>query len=517
MLTMNLGTALDSTIGVFSPQRALKRAQARAGLSGLHRARMLYEGATRSERAGYWVATGSSANTEIRRALPILRNRHRDLVRNNPYAANIVTAIVGQVVGAGIVYDVMTSGVRSQKSLERLAADHLETPAIDVDGRNDLFGLQALVMRTVVESGEALIVRYTPPPRLNLPVPMQVKVIEPDYLNSSINGPMPGGNVAFEGIEFDSDGRRVAYHLFNEHPGGGLSWNLPRTTRIAAEQVIHIFRVDRPGQARGVPWGAPAIMTLRDLHDYEDATLLRQKIAACFVAFRSGTQSSSLAGSISSERSDGGQPIETFEPGTILNGAPGETMTFGNPPVANDVDYRRAAARKVCCGFSVPYELGTGDLANVSFISGRLGMLQFNRNVDQWRWHMLIPHACAGITRWFMDAAAIALQAQQIEARFEWSPPRRELIDPSNEVPAMSDMVRNGFETRSEQVRSLGGKPKTVEQEFSDENDRADVLKLRFDSDGRFPKNTRGSETLPLAPGAGAVSPGKLNGSAAQH
>ena len=83
-------------------------------------------------------------------------------------------------------------------------------------------------------------------------------------------------------------GRRVAYWLFSYHPGGVLILN-PRggivSQPVPADQIMHVYRVLRPGQVRGVPWLAPVMMALRDLDDYCDAERVRKKIEACVTAF----------------------------------------------------------------------------------------------------------------------------------------------------------------------------------------------------------------------------------------
>jgi capsid protein len=78
------------------------------------------------------------------------------------------------------------------------------------------------------------------------------------------------------------------------------------------------------------------------------------------------------------------------------------------------------------------------------------------------------------------------------------------MVDPSVEVPAAIDAVRGGLSTRSEENRRLGFDPEEIEREASEENQRVDDLKnVRFDSDGRYPKATRGSELVstPVKPG----------------
>lgn len=515
---------IDRAIATVAPERAAKRLHARARMAALDQVRMMYDGAARGGRVGYRAIGGTSANTEILRSLQRLRDVCRDLDRNNAIAGNCRRGITANVVGAGIIPTVVDAGPRDKKRLQGLIKDHFDTPAIDFDGRNTLYGLEALLCDTLVRDGEVLLVRYTPPARLRLPVPMQVRVLEIDYLDVNRTGPQTGGGVCFEGVEFDAEGRRIAYWLYDEHPGGGVTWRYPTSRRVAASDVAHLYRVDRPGQMRGVPWGAPVIVTQWDLHDYEDAELVRQKIAACFAVFLTGDPPKNLADKVSTtETSLAGTPLETVEPGMIERLPNGTSVSFATPPMVQGYrDYIGVNQRKICSGYGVPYELGSGDLSQVTFISGRLGGLNFNRNVDQWRWHIVIPHGCGSVARWFLEAAAVLLGGP-VKARLDWTPPRREMVSPKDEVPPIKEAIRAGLTSRSEELRKAGYDPEEIEAEQAEENARADKLGLRFDSDGRFPLNTRGSETLapagdnPPADNSGAQPPAKPNGAGAPH
>lgn len=491
---------LDRAIGSVAPAWGAARLASRSRMQGIASVRAMYDGAARGARVGYRQIGGTSANSEIWRSLTRLRDVCRDLERNNSMAGSCRAAWSTNVIGAGIIPAVVCDSVRLKKRVQDLVRDHLDTPAIDFEGRNNLYGLQSLITSTMVRDGEVMVVRYAAPARLRLAVPFQVRVLEADYLDGTKHGPMPNGNVCFEGIEFDSDGRRAAYWLFDEHPGGGISWKYPTSRRVDAADVTHLYRVDRPGQARGVPWGAPVIVTQWDLHDYEDAELVRQKIAACYAAFWIGDAPKNLAQQVSTtDTSMAGTAVETIEPGMIHRLPTGTDIKFTSPPtVTGFKDVVMINHRKIAMGYGVPYEIATGDLSQVSFISGRLGLLQFNRGIDQVRWHIVIPQGCGAIARWFLEAAAVPL-AGPVKARLDWTPPRREMVDPKSEVPAAIDAIRGGLSTRSEENRKGGYDPEEIESEAATENERADKLKLRFDSDGRFPKNTRGSETLPPA------------------
>jgi len=61
-----------------------------------------YQAAAKTKRLSSWFAPSTSANTEIFSSLEVLRNRARDLRRNNPLAAKGIMVISSNVVGGGI-------------------------------------------------------------------------------------------------------------------------------------------------------------------------------------------------------------------------------------------------------------------------------------------------------------------------------------------------------------------------------------------------------------------------------
>ncbi|MEM7197618.1 MAG: phage portal protein, partial [Pseudomonadota bacterium] len=82
---MNL---LDRAIASFAPRWGVERAAARA-LLDLHK--RSFAGAGQNFRGGQrgdnWLAPATSANAEIAQGLVSLRNRSRDMIRNNGWAA----------------------------------------------------------------------------------------------------------------------------------------------------------------------------------------------------------------------------------------------------------------------------------------------------------------------------------------------------------------------------------------------------------------------------------------------
>lgn len=473
---------LDRMLMTVSPGLVERRERARARVAALQRARNFYDGASRGRRTDGWRAPGTGPNSEIRGDLYWLRNRSRDLVRNSPWAARGIQVLTSNVVGYGIGYEVKHPVESVQAGLRDLAARHLGTAAIDSFGQHDICGLQRLAMRTIAEGGEVLLRKRRRRVTDRFPLPFQVEILEGDFLDHSKEGPVKDGYVV-QGIEFDAIGRRTAYWLYDEHPGEpGISRMRPDSRRVPASDILHVYRVDRPGQARGVPWLSPAIITLRDLADAEDARLLQQKIAAAFAVFET-TLDADIDVSNATTPS-----LESIEPGMYERLPPGRDIKFPNPPSAEGfADYVKMHQRKIAAALGITYEALTGDLSGVNFSSGRMGWLEMARNIAEWQWQMLIPRMCQGVERWFLEHASTQPQIgpAALQAAFAWTPPAREMIDPTKEIAALRDAVRAGLKTPSEAIREQGYDPEKFFAEFAGDMKRLDDLELHLELDPR--------------------------------
>jgi lambda family phage portal protein len=503
---MNL---LDRAIGVVAPRVALQRARSRVALElttgylERHAQRFRYDGATAGRRAHGWYAASTDANVELMGSLIWLRNRSRDLVRNNPYAARAVEELAGNVVGTGIVPKAKTGSTAIDKIIDAewpFFADGCDTPQ-----RLDFYGMQTLTVRTMAESGEA-IVRFRPRNAVvGLRVPLQLQMLEADFLDQARTMGLVNGHV-MEGVQFDEDGRRVAYWLFSYHPGGVLILN-PRggivSQPVPADQILHVYRVLRPGQVRGVPWLAPVMMALRDLDDYCDAERVRKKVEACVTAFVE--QPEGVAGDplgLSGTDPSSGLPVESFQPGMVEYLKPGQNIKFNNPPPAGGYrEYKMTELQGIMAGIGLPYELGTGDMSQVNYSSWRGGMLGFRNTVEAYRWLTLIPLFSMPVWRRFIDTLilqgripASAAEDPKINLRtVQWTAPRFESVDPVKDAEAVLKDVRMGRKTWFEAVLENGYDPTTQLEQIALFNRLLDKFEIILDSD---PRNTtlRGQE-----------------------
>ena len=449
-------------------------------------ARRGYDGAARSRRTSNWRTSSTGPNLEIAGALVTLRDRHRDLARNNPWARRAIQSIVTNWVGAGL---------RAQWSSARRQARWSawwESTACDADGRLDGYGLQALITRAVVESGEVLVRRR--PRRAEAgPIPLHIQILECDFLDSSRRAELADGYID-QGIQFDALGRRVGYWLFNSHPGE--SYRAGRTSSFhAASDILHIFRGDRPGQVRGVPWGTGSINRLRMLDDYQDAQLERQRLAACYMGFRRIPDPSLIDGQ---DSRDDYVLLDKLEPGAVEDLPPGWDIEFASPPQPEDDEsFTKGILRAVASDYGIPYDTLTGDLSEVNFSSARMGFQEFSRNIESWRWQLLAPQFLVPLVDWYLDAEAIGGFNGRPEQPL-WTAPSRQVVDPAREIPALRDAVRAGFMSLPQAIRAQGFDPLVLATEHAAYLAELDKLGIAFDSDGRHP---------PTGPAAVAATP----------
>lgn len=483
----------DSVVGFFSPEAGLRRARARVAYELIKKQRG-YEGASKGRRTEGWKTPGTSVLAETDFALPVLRNRARDLVRNNCFASRAAQVFVSNIIGYGIVAELKNdTSDRKFSQLNKLWKDWTGSTQCDFDGRKDYYGLQALVMRMVAESGEALVIRKRT--GSDQQIPFKLQVLEPDYIDTDKQE-----RDVIQGVKFDESGRRIGYWLFKEHPGdSGRRLTFGKVTLeselVDAKDVLHVFREDRAGQVRGVSWFAPIIISLRDLDEYMDASIVKQKVAASFAGFVQDLD-------VSGELSPASPLTEKIEPGIIEILPPGKTITFPSPPSVNEFDpFTRSLLRSIASGLGITYEALTSDYSQVNFSSGRMGWLEFQRNLDSWRWQMFIPQFCWGVEKWFFEAAELR-GFKRGQAYFEYTPPAREMIDPNAEINALQKAVRNGFKTLPEVIRELGRDPETQLKEIAASNALLDENKLILDSDPRRVMGSSGS----LQPEASASS-----------
>jgi len=469
---MNL---FDRAVEIFAPGQAVRREQARMALTAIRR----YEAAEVGRRTSGWRAGSGSANSELLPGLGTLRNRSRQMVRDNEYAKSAVRTLATEIVGTGIT--VIPEQKSEAEKWARWAQDEC-----DADGQLDLPGIMRLAAFSWKEGGEGLLRRRWRRPEDGLSVPMQIQLLEPDHLDHTRTG-IEGDFVNIMGVRFDKLGRRTGYWLFPEHPGElALAARHLQSQLVPASEIIHLYRKDRISQVRGVPELAVSLMRLRDLDGYEEAELVRKKIEACFSAFVTTDSPRTTVGQLVKEN-DGAtgkdRSIERVSPGLIKYLTQGETVTFGTPAVSGGYgEYTATQLHAIAAGCGVTYSQLTGDTSRSNYTSHRAGLVNFYKHVDAEQWLTFIPMFVRPIRRWWREAAQLnGIRVGSKPDRV--TTPRKVMVDPLKDTLAEKEEIRAGLKSLSEGLRERGMDPDTVFAEIKTERDALAVLGLVFDTD----------------------------------
>jgi lambda family phage portal protein len=471
------------TIGI-APRWTLKRIYSRLAVEQAFRMSRHYDAAQPGRRTQAWARTAGDADFLIRGALGELRMHARDLTRNNGWARRALQLIAHNTTGWGIRPKPVSEDPAIAEKAAALWKRWAESTECESEGRATFYGIQTLCMKAIAQDGEVLIRRRPRRVADDLTIPLQLQVLEADFLDAAKNADnSDAGGPIIAGVEFDLIGRRAAYWLFPAHPGSGR--NFENSRRIPASEIIHVFLAERPGQSRGISWFAPAILTLKDLDEYEDAELMKQKIAACFAVFVTdpdGQMNPAIGGS---DKVNGNQLVTSLEPGMVEALPPGKEIAFANPPGVTTDAFTTRKLRSVTQALGLTYEGVSGDYSQVNFSSARMGRLDHYGHVREWQ-NMLITLLCTSAWEWAMEAAQLAGELPDGDLpSADWSPPPMPMIEPDKEISAYVKGIRGGLTTLSAALREQGEDPDLVFAERAAENKKLDTLGIIVDSDPR--------------------------------
>lgn len=450
-----------------------------------------HQAASSSRRLINWIANSVGVNsTVLSSALP-LRDRCRDAYRNNAVATRAVNIFVANAIGTGIKPQSQHPDPEVRAKIHR--AWRRWTDNSDPSGVNDFYGQQSLAVRTMLLSGEVMA-RLRPRRKSDMEVPLQVQMLEPDHCPLDLNQTLPNGGKICMGIEFSPIDRIINYHLYRNHPGE-LGMSLPADFQpipISADRVIHMFEQERPGQVRGLPRLAPTLVRLYDLEQYNDAQLVRKKLASLIAGFITKSDFSvSVAGE--GEADSEGIKTASWEPGQLLELQPGEDVKFSEPADTGDNDekFERSVLRKVASVMGLTYEQLTGDLTGVNYSSIRAGMVEFRREMEAFQHQVIVYKFCRPIWKAWLEQAALAGVIDAIDYAnnpelyldVKWIPQGWQWVDPEKEIGSAIKAIRAGITTRAQVIGQTGFDAEEIEAEWTADRERAEAAGNIYETD----------------------------------
>lgn len=438
--------------------------------------RRSYTAASTGRLFADFVANTLSADSEIRPALRRVRDRCRDVARNNDYAKRYLQMIETNVVGdQGVRIQVRARN--SDQSLDTVGNAIIEqqwdiwgrrgTPSID--GKMSWLDCQRMFISNVARDGECLV-RFIE--TKDNPFGFAIQFIESDYLDEEYSMPKgSNGNEIRMGVEVNNYGKPVAYWLLTVHRGD-LQFAKATTVkriRVPAEEILHIFLSDRSGQTRGFPWMATALTRLKMLDGYEEAELVAARTAASKMGFFTSPDGDGYSGV---DMEDYHAPIMEASPGSFEQLPKGMSFTPFDPqhPVSAFAEFEKAVLRGISSGLGVSYVSLANNLEGVSYSSIRQGTME-DRDHYKMLQQFMIEHFIDPVFRKWLSMAMGTNQVTIPITKFDkfadnlvyrargWN-----WVDPQKEINAHVIGLQNGITTMQDVAAHYG---RDVEEVFA--------------------------------------------------
>lgn len=452
-----------------------------------------------------WYSRSLSPHEDITDNLELLRERSRDLYAGGgPLGRGAIDRIVINSVGRGLTLncriDAESLGLSEEEAAqwedntEREFSFWAESKNCDITRGMNFYELQNLCFKSVLLNGDALVMlpmRKT----CNFPYDLRIALIEGDRLQ---NPPVRSYTAMIDGgVEFDIDGKPIAYHITNRHPYSEITGQPPLEyvrvpafgARSGRRNVLHLLPMERISQHRGVPFLAPVIETLKQLGRYSDAELMAAVIGGMFaIFFEHGVDDDDSADFVGEESMastlgtkeekrqyyldwrDSIKDIDTQrDMYGMISDLPERTraksISPARPNTAFDA-FVTSLVRQIGSALGIPAEVLFLNFES-SYSASRGALLEAWKLFNYWR-SWWVANFCQPIYEEWLNEAV--LRGRVIAPGFfddsliryayswaDWTGPSQGQLDPKKEVEAAMLRVENGFSTRQRETAELTG------------------------------------------------------------
>ena len=416
----------------------------------------------------------TSEDLELVSSLRNLRARSRSLMRDAGYAKSARRAIVNNVIGSGIKLQPAVKNSRGgfnervNEGISDAWSEWMHAANCHTGGALHFHDMERMCMGQVFEAGE-IFLRIHRQRFGRSKVPIALEVVEPERIVDGYAYPgavsEKSGGVRL-GIESDKFKKPIAYWIRDLHPGD-IRLNLEQSdavTRVDAQDVIHLYVIDRWPQTRGIPWLHAAAEKLQDLSGYSEAEVIAARGAASYLGvIESPEEPATLAQKA---------PDNTFqigvEPGVWFKANPGEKINFVSPNRPNSAfdPFMRYMLREISASVGVSYETLAHDYSQSNYSSSRLSLLDERdvwKSLQLW-WIRAFRHR---LHREWLNAAVMANAIPEIDMMdfgaaadkfhaVNFRPRGWTWVDPTKEVAAYVQSVKSGFSTVEDVISQTG-------------------------------------------------------------
>ena len=404
--------------------------------------------ATTDENRRHWrnaddLSANAANNAEVRR---LLRIRSRYEVANNSYAKGLVLTLAHDTVGTGPRLQMLTPDNSVNRRVEQEFSQWC---------RNVLLAEKLRTMRMArAADGEAFAL-LTDNQALPSAIKLDVQLIECDQITT------PDLSLkalrAIDGIRFDGDGNPVEFHILRDHPGDPLAGIGFKYDRVPGRNVIHYYRADRPGQARGIPDITPALPLFAHLRRYTLAVITAAEIAA-------------LPGGVLYTDAPANGEAESVEPMDLIELERGMLMTMPGGwkvsqiqaqfPTTTYGEFKREILGEIGRCLLVPVNVLTGDSSRHNYASGRLDHQTYFKSIRVEQSHLEAVVMDRILEAWLAEAAMVPgllpRTARPTLTQRTWMWDGTSHVDPLKEANAQAVRLASFTTTLADEYARMG-------------------------------------------------------------
>jgi len=456
-----LSRIADSLVSAVSARAAARRAHFRRMQSDPEYATTIfalmsargYKAARSGRNDGDWLGGGASGDADLSPDLDSMRNRSRELDRDDSIGSGIFNLMEQMIVGRELRPQARTGDRDKNRRLEAVWNErkHRLFPAEAVP----LGAVQRRICRRKLADGDI----FVKPSRATQGDPVWFELVEGDRVATPVE---LAGKVQ-DGIAKDEHGRPETVYV--RRAGARIAIGMNQFLPVPISAIYHSKRGTRGGLTRGEPLLHAIMQDIRDLDILLLAAMKRTQVACCIAAFlKSPDPIDDILESTAQKyhyRLDA-----TIEPGMIFKLFPGEEMQSFIPsfPIPELVPFVIVLACRIAAATGLTWQYILKDFSKDTYSSARTSQLACEPSWDTERddevnsiwtpvWiEVMTDAALRG------DPRLDGITAEDI-GYVSWQGDGRKWVDPEAQAKAKQIARQLGIETYAQQCAEIGTDP----------------------------------------------------------
>jgi lambda family phage portal protein len=407
-----------------------------------------YRQAQKGRLRGRFANQTGSADVHLKEGdVKLMRERSRELDRDNLFASSILDRLEESVIGSGLGVTFNSPNGAWNKRASKLWEEWWNgTP----ESREMFSGgdLERLLFRSKKVDGDILVIKLNSG---------RIQIIEADRIQTPPD--RLSDTRIVNGVEVDSVGKIIFYHVTESDDK--VSGTNRKFTKIPASDAFFIAERQRVSMTRGVPVFVRNMDLFDDIDEFMNASIVQQKVSAshCMFIERKGGLDG-IDGVTTETNSEGTQQQQQYiEAGTILQGEIGESakMLGASQTGQQFGPFMSQLLRLSGLIYGMPLEILSLDFSQTSFSSARASLQVAQRSFTKEQ-RKFFKGLIEPIVRWkirqFIKSGELSLPAGGYELNV--TPPKMISIDPLKETNADILRVLHGFTTTRDVCQANG-------------------------------------------------------------